>query len=128
MNRRIWAGLTAASRLRPENRVRRFLMVALATAGVISSAFGESTVVLKSGETLQGDILSDTNGVLQIKAHNASRSISYQRDISHADIQSIQTENPAQVAERTDYEALVKIQLNPNQEQSADTCGQVIVT
>jgi hypothetical protein len=103
-------------------------MVALATAGVISSAFGESTVVLKSGETLQGDILSDTNGVLQIKAHNASRSISYQRDISHADIQSIQTENPAQVAERTDYEALVKIQLNPNQEQSADTCGQVIVT
>ena len=106
--------------------MRGFLMVALVTAGVITSAFGESTVVLKSGETIQGDIISDTNDVLQIKAHNASRSILYQRDISHTDIQSIQTETATQASERTDYEALSKIQLNPNQEQSADTCGQVI--
>jgi hypothetical protein len=106
--------------------MRRFLMVALAIMGLVTSASGESTVVLKSGETLQGDILSDTNDVLRIRAHNASRTLSYQRDISHSEIQSIQTENAAQAAERTDYEALSKFQLNPNQEQSADYCGQVI--
>ncbi|MGD1019415.1 MAG: hypothetical protein ABSA12_08860 [Verrucomicrobiia bacterium] len=104
----------------------RFLMVALVMAGFVASGFGESTVVLKSGETLQGDILSDTNDVLRISAHNASRTISYQRDIPHSDILRIQTETAAQIAERTDYEALSSFQLNPNQEQSADYCGQVI--
>jgi hypothetical protein len=93
---------------------------------VITSAFGESTVVLKSGETVQGEILSDTNGVLQMKVHNANRTISYQRDISHDEIKNIQTENAAQSAERTAYEALSPFQLNPNQEQSADNCNQVI--
>ncbi len=126
MSRRIWVGLRTARKPHQGKLLRRFLIAALAIAGPISSAFGESTVVLKSGETLQGDILSDTNDVLQIKAHNASRSISYQRDISHADIQTIQTETPAQIAERTDYEALSRFQLNPNQEQSADYSGQAI--
>jgi predicted nucleic acid-binding Zn-ribbon protein len=103
-------------------------MVALVTASFVWSVFGESTVVLKSGETLQGDIISDTNNVLRIIAHNASRTISFQREISHADIQSIQTETAAQAAERGSYEALSQFQLNPNQEQSADYCGQVIAT
>jgi chromosome segregation ATPase len=102
------------------------MVVAVVTAGVISSVFGESTVVLKSGETLQGNIIFDTNDILRIEAHNANRTISYQRDISHDEIQSIQTDNPAQAAERADYEALSKFQLNPNQEQSIDYCSQVI--
>jgi hypothetical protein len=126
VNRRIAVTLAAARMLHQENRTRRFLIVALASAGLITSAFGESTVVLKSGETLQGDILSDTNGVLQIKVHNANRTISYQRDVSHDEIQNIQTENAAQSAERAAYEALSPFQLNPNQEQTADSCGQVI--
>ena len=126
MNSRIAVTLRAARVLHQERRTRRFLMVALASAGVIASAFGESTVILKSGETLQGDVLSDTNGVLQMKVHNANRTISYQRDISRDQIQNIQTENAAQATERTSYEALSKYQLNPNQEQSADSCGQVI--
>ncbi len=126
MNRRIWVRLASARMPHPGNRVTRFLMVALVMAGFVASGFGESTVVLKSGETLQGDIVSDTNDVLRINAHNTSRTISYQRDISHADIQSIQTENAAQIAERADYEALSQFQLNPNQEQSADYCGQAI--
>lgn len=106
--------------------MRGFLVVALVIAGAITPAFGESTVTLKSGETLQGDIISDTNGVLQMELHNVSRSITFHRDISHDDIQTIQTETTAQVAERTAYESLAKFQLNPNQEQSAGTCGQVI--
>jgi hypothetical protein len=106
--------------------MRALMVVAVVTAGVISSVFGESTVVLKSGETLQGNIIFDTNDILRIEAHNANRTISYQRDISHDEIQSIQTDNPAQAAERADYEALSKFQLNPNQEQSIDYCSQVI--
>jgi hypothetical protein len=49
--------------------MRRFLVVALAITGLVTSVSGESTVVLKSGETLQGDILSDTNDVLRIDLH-----------------------------------------------------------
>lgn len=102
------------------------VMVALATAGAITSAFGESTVVLKSGETLQGDMLSDTNGVLQIRVYRGNHTVSSLRDIPHDDILSVQTETPAQTAERTDYQALSKFQLDPNQERSADYCRQVI--
>jgi len=126
MNRQVWVRLASGKMLHQENCVKRFLMIALVTVGVNTFVFGESTVVLKSGETLRGDIVSDTNDVLQMRAHNASRTILYQRDIPHADIQSILTESPAQAAERTDYEAYAKFQLNPNQEQSADYCSQVV--
>jgi hypothetical protein len=106
--------------------MRQLLVVALVTVSLVSSVFGESTIILKSGETLKGDIISDTNDVLSIEAHNAARTISFERDISHADIQSIQTESSAQLRERADHEALSSFQLNPNQEQSVDYCGQAI--
>lgn len=86
-------------------------------AAILTSAFGEAILTLKSGEVLQGDILSDTNGLVQIRAYSKNRTISSRRDISRSDIQSLQNETPAQAAEREAYFALSKFQLNPDQEQ-----------
>lgn len=91
-------------------------------------ADAESTVTLKSGEILQGDILSDTNGVVHMRAFYHNRTISAFRDISHDDIQNIQTDTPAQAAERADYFALSKFALDPDQEQSPNWYDQWIAT
>ena len=98
----------------------------LFAAGWLATARGESIVTLKSGDVLRGDIVSDTNDVLQIRAINANRTISSLRNIPRTDIQNVYTETPAEAAERVDYFALSKFQLNPDQEQSPDFCTQWI--
>jgi len=101
-------------------------IVILVAAGWLATAFGESIITLKSGDVLRGDIVSDTNDVVQIRAFNANRTISSLRHIPRADIQNIYAETPAEAAERVDYFALSKFQLHPDQEQSSDFCTQWI--
>jgi hypothetical protein len=109
-----------------EKFMKALALTILMIAALLVPAFGESIVTLKSGEVLQGEILSDTNDVLQIRAFSHNHSISSLRDVSHTAIQSIQTLTPAQLAEQADYEALSKFQLNPNQEQSIGWYAQWI--
>jgi len=89
-------------------------------------AHAESIITLKSGVVLQGDIVSDTNDVVQIRAFSHNHAISSLRDVARSDIQNIHAETPAEIAERTDYEALSKFQLDPNQEQTIDWYNQWI--
>ena len=91
-----------------------------------TAAFGEAIVTLKSGEIMRGDLLSDTNDVVEIRAYNANRTISSRRTISRSDIQDLQNETPAQAAERIAYFGLSKFQLQPDQEQSSSFYNQWI--
>lgn len=59
-----------------------------------------------------------------MRVFNATRTISSVRDISHSDIQTVQTDTPALAAERADYLALTKFQLFANQEQPVDWYAQ----
>src|ERR1039457_6971432 len=93
---------------------------------MLTAALGEAIVTLKSGEVLRGDVVSDTNDVLQIRAVNANRTISSLRNFPRSDIQNVQIETPAEVAERIDYFALAKFQLDPDQEQSSNFYAQWI--
>lgn len=97
-------------------------MILLATA----AAFGEAIVTLKSGEVLRGDLLSDTNDVVELRVYSANRTISSRRSVARSDIQDFQNETPAVAAERTDYFALSKFQLPPDQEQSPNFYAQWI--
>lgn len=102
------------------------MMALLFVTGWLTAALGESIVTLKSGEVLRGDVVSDTNDVLQIRAFNANRTISSLRNVPHADIQNVYNETPAEAAERIDYFVLSKFQLNPDQEQSREFYTQWI--
>jgi hypothetical protein len=107
---------------------RTVLTALLLLSGILTAALGESIITLKSGEVLKGDVVSDTNDVLQIRAFSANRTVSSLRYIPHTDIQTIQTETAAQAAERVASFALSKFQLNPDQEQSTDFYAQWIAT
>ena len=102
------------------------VMALLFVTAVLTTAFEEAIVTLKSGEVLRGDILSDTNGVVQLRAYNHNRTISSRRDVPHSDIQDLQNETPTQAAERIDCFALSKFQLDPDQEQSVAWYSQWI--
>jgi hypothetical protein len=102
------------------------MMALLFVAGLLTAALGESIVTLKSGEVLRGDLVSDTNDVLRIRAFNANRTISSVRNVPRADIQNVYNETPTEAAERVDYFALSKFQLNPDQEQSTEFYTQWI--
>jgi hypothetical protein len=109
-----------------ENIMKALALTIMMIASLQVLTYGESVVTLKSGKILQGQILSDTNGVLQIRAFSANRTYSALRNVSDSEIQSIHTETSAEIAERTDYEALSKFELNPNQEQSIEWYTQWI--
>jgi len=68
------------------------MMAMLFAAGILTAAFGEATLTLKSGEVLKGDIVSDTNGVVQFRAWFNNHSMSSLRDVSRADIQDLVNE------------------------------------
>ena len=108
-------------------KTKTVMMAVLFLAGTLTAAFGEAIVTLKSGDVLRGDIVSDTNDVLQIRAFSANRSMSSLRNIPRADIQDVHIETPAEVGERVDYAALSRLQLNADQEQSTDFYTQWIV-
>ena len=101
-------------------------MALLFLAGILTAAFGEAIVTLKSGAVLRGEIISDTNDVLQIRAFSANRTISSLRNFPRSDVQNVQIETPAEAAERIDYFALSKFQLDPDQEQSPTFYAQWI--
>ena len=100
----------------------------LLVTSMLTAAFGEAIITLKSGEVLRGDFLSETNGVVEIRAYNAKRTISSRRSVSRSDIQDLQNETPAEAAERVDYFALSKFRLEPDQEQSSSFYNQWIAT
>jgi len=85
----------------------------LFAVGMLTAAFGEATLTLKSGEVLKGDIVSDTNGVVQFRAYFSNHTISSLRDVPRADIQDLQNETPEQI----DFRALAVFRLDPDQEQ-----------
>ena len=91
------------------------MMAMLFAAGILTAAFGEATLTLKSGEVLKGDIVSDTNGVVQFRAWFNNHSMSSLRDVSRADIQDLVNETPEQI----DFRALAVFRLDPDQEQPA---------
>jgi hypothetical protein len=101
-------------------KTKAVLMAILFVTGALTAALGEAIVTLKSGEVLHGDVVSDTNDVLQIRAFSVNRTISSLRNVPHADIQNVYNETPAEAAERIAYFALSEFQLNPDQEQSTD--------
>jgi hypothetical protein len=102
------------------------MMALLFVTGLLTTALGESIVTLKSGEVLRGDIVSDTNDVVRIRAFNANRTISSLRNVPRTDIQNVYNETPVEAAQRVDYFALSKFQLNPDQEQSTEFYTQWI--
>ena len=100
------------------------MVVMLFVTGMLNAALGEAIVTLKSGAVLRGEIISDTNDVLQIRAFNSNRTISSLRNFPRSDVQNVQIETPAEAAERIDYFALSKFQLDPDQEQSSNFYAQ----
>jgi len=65
------------------------------------------TVTLKSGEVVEGEIVADTNDVVQISVPNAKRTIFSIRSVKRGDIQDIQRAS----AEQTAYQELQLRQL-----------------
>ncbi|HVM60789.1 MAG TPA: hypothetical protein VMV72_07980 [Verrucomicrobiae bacterium] len=74
------------------------------------------TVTLKSGEVLEGRVLSETDTQLVIEASFYHGTIFSTREVARSDIQSVVRETPEQKQEKADYEALATFTLNPNQE------------
>jgi len=91
-------------------------IVALALLVFGVSPAHADTVTLKSGEVLEGRILSETDTQLVIEASFYHGTIFSTREVSKSDIQSVVHESPNQTQEKADYEALAKFTLNPNQE------------
>jgi hypothetical protein len=104
----------------------KVILAALMSACPLLWAHAESVVALKSGEVLQGEILSDTNGTLQIRAFSANRTYSVLRSVSDSDVKGIHEETSSEATERTDYQALSGFQLNPDQEQTVEWYNQWI--
>jgi hypothetical protein len=91
------------------------MMAMVFAAGMLTAAFGDASLTLKSGEVLKGDIVSDTNGVVQFRAWFSNHTISSLRDVPRADIQDLVNETPEQI----DFRALAVFRLDPDQEQPA---------
>jgi hypothetical protein len=86
----------------------------LLTCGVLPA--NADTVTLKSGEVLEGRILSETDTQLVIEASFYHGTILSTREVAKSDIQSVIRETPEQKQEKADYAALGAYTLNPNQE------------
>lgn len=99
-----------------------FLAVLFLTA---SYAFPDS-VTLNNGEVIQGEIVSETDAQVVVEVSNYNKTITSHKSILKSDIKTIQRESAQQKQERLAYEALAKLQLNPNQEQSKDYYTQGI--
>jgi hypothetical protein len=78
------------------------------------------TLTLKSGEVLEGQILSETETQIEIEASLYHATIFAKREVDKSDIQSIVRESPEQKAEKAAYASLAKYTLNPNQELTKD--------
>jgi hypothetical protein len=103
------------SRPKKERRMKKIIvmMAIIFAAGMFTAAFGEATLTLKSGEVLKGDIVSDTNGVVQFRAYFSNHTMSSLRNVPRADIQDLVNETPEQI----DFHALSVFRLDPDQQQ-----------
>ena len=106
-------------------KVSLFLLAALFL--IMPRAFPDS-VMLNSGEVVQGDILSETETQLVMMAVNYNRTISSRRTILKSDIAKVDRESTQQKAERRAYEALEdRLRLDSNRELSKSEYGSGIV-
>ncbi len=78
------------------------------------------TVKLKSGEVLEGRILSETDTQIEMEVALYHGSIFSTRRVPKSDIESIVRETEAEKKEKAAYAALAKYTLNPNQELTTE--------
>jgi len=78
------------------------------------------TLTLKSGDVLEGHILSETETQIEIEVSLYHGTIFAKREVNKSDIQSILRESPEQKQEKAAYASLMKYTLNPNQELTKD--------
>lgn len=74
------------------------------------------TLILNSGEVLEGQILSETDTQIEIEASLYHGTILSKREVLKTDIKSILRESVEQKQEKAAYAVLGKYTLNPNQE------------
>src|ERR1039458_6189639 len=86
----------------------------------IPASVKADTLVLNSGEVLQGQILTETDTQIVIEATFYHGTILARRDVPKTDIKSITRESAEQKQEQADYAVLGKYTLNPNQELTRD--------
>jgi hypothetical protein len=85
-----------------------------------SAVLKADTLTLKSGDVLEGQIISETETQIEIEASLYHGTIFSRRQIDKSDIQSIVRESLEQKQEKEAYAALTKFTLNPNQELTMD--------
>jgi hypothetical protein len=85
------------------------------------------TLTLKSGDVLEGRIVSETETQIEIEVSLYHGTIFSARQVDKSDIQSIVRESPEQKQEKAAYAALAKYTLNPNQELTKDQYAAGIV-
>jgi hypothetical protein len=78
------------------------------------------TLTLKSGDVLEGQIVSETETQIEIEVSLYHGTIFSRRAVDKSDIQSIVRETPEQKQEKEAYAALAKYTLDPNQELTKD--------
>ena len=78
------------------------------------------TLTLKSGDVLEGQIISETDTQIEIRVSLYRGTIFSTRQVDKADVQSIVRETPEQKQEKAAYASLAKYTLNPNQELTKD--------
>jgi len=78
------------------------------------------TLTLKSGDVLEGQIISETETQIEIRVSLYRGTIFSTRQVDKADVQSIVRETPEQKQEKAALASLTKYTLNPNQELTKD--------
>ena len=78
------------------------------------------TLTLKSGDVLEGQIVSETETQIEIRVSLYRGTIFSRRQVDKSDIQSIVHESLEQKQEKAAYASLAKYTLNPNQELTKD--------
>lgn len=78
------------------------------------------TLTLKSGDILEGQIISETETQIEMRVSLYHGTIFSTRQVDKADVQSVVHETVEQKQEKAAYAALAKLTLNPNQELTKD--------
>jgi chromosome segregation ATPase len=110
---------------KPTKRIRtfpsrsRWILVSLLFLGS-SAVLRADTLTLKSGEIVEGQIVSETETQIEIEASLYHGTIFSRKQVDKSDIQSIARETLEQKQEKEAYANLAKFTLNPNQELTKD--------
>jgi hypothetical protein len=108
-----------AERGRPHLRGLLWIFVGLLLLGHPASLKAD-TLTLKSGDVLEGQIISETETQIEIRVSLYRGTIFSTRQVDKSDIQSIVHESVEQKQEKAAYASLAKYTLNPNQELTKD--------